>query len=144
MKAKKPTYKLRFKPTPISRLRHYRQPIKMVGDPVWGGYGKEGWRNREKAVYGYEIDRKSQDARGFTHATYYQAIEDNLRIDNLLLCKWEDYEEAIIEALYWDYEDALRDNAAWDYHHDNYINMDEFEPMTPEHQKEAYRIILAR
>ncbi len=114
-------YKLRFKPTPISRLRHYRYPLKMVGDPPWGGYGKEGWRNREKAVYKYEIDRKANDSRGWSHATYYQALEKNRLIDNLLLQKWEDYKEALNDALYLDYEEAERDNAAWDYHNDNYI-----------------------
>ncbi|SRR6266704_3341929 len=120
-KAKPKPYKLRFKPTPISRLKHYVTPIKMVGDPVWGGYGKNGWRNREKAVYSYEIDRKSQDSRGWSHVTYYQAIEDNYRIDDLLSHKWADYQDALIEARFWDYEEAQKDNAAWDYHHDNFM-----------------------
>ena len=57
----KAKYKLRFKPTPISRLRHYRYPLKMVGDPQWSGYGPKAWLNREKAVYAYEMDRKADD-----------------------------------------------------------------------------------
>ncbi|SRR6266404_1495120 len=120
-KAKPKAYKLRFKPTPISRLKHYKSPIKMVGDPAWGGYGKEGWRNRERAVYEYEIDRKSQDARGWSHATYYQARSDNERINHLLMSKWDDYKEALLDQIYLDYEEALRDNAAWEYHHENFI-----------------------
>jgi len=93
----------------------------MVGDPAWGGYGKQAWANREKAVYEYEIDRKSQDGRGFSHATYYQAILDNERIETLIARSWWDYKEALKDKYDMDYEEAIRDNAAWDYHHDNYI-----------------------
>src|SRR6266436_4617115 len=98
-KAKPKPYKLRFKPTPISRLRHYRYPLKMIGDPQWSGYGPKAWRNREKAVYAYEMDRKAQDNRGWLNDTYYQddtyyqAFSDNARIDRLLLDKWADYQE---------------------------------------------------
>ena len=123
-KANPKTYKLRFKPTPISRLRHYLAPIKMVGDPKWDYHWsntKKSWANREKAVYEYEIDRKSQDSRGFSHATYYQAILDNERINILMMAKWSDYIKAYEDKIDMDYEEAIRDNGAWDYHHDNYI-----------------------
>jgi len=110
-----------FKPTPISRLRHYRYPLKMVGDPQWSGYGPKAWRNREKAVYEYEMDRKGQDNRGWPNATYYQAFSDNERINYLLINKWDDYKEALLDQIDLDYEEALRDNAAWEYHHENFI-----------------------
>ena len=119
--AKAKPYKLRFKPTPISRLRHYRYPLKMVGDPQWSGFGPKAWRNREKAVYEYEMDRKANDNRGWPNATYYQAFSDNARIDRLLLDKWADYQEALLDQFDMDHKEALRDNAAWDYHNDNYI-----------------------
>src|SRR6266446_7767412 len=123
-KTRPKAYKLRFKPTPISRLRHYLTPIKMVGDPEWDYHwsnAKKSWANREKAVYEYEIDRKSQDSRGFSHATYYQAILDNERINILMMAKWSDYIKAYEDKIDMDYEEAIRDNGAWDYHHDNYI-----------------------
>jgi len=119
----KAKYKLRFKPTPISRLRHYKGPIRMVGDPQWlfGFSYKEAWANREKAVYKYEMDRKIVDNRGWSHVTYYQAQKDNARIDYLLINKWDDYFEALKINFDMDQEEAERDNAAWDYHHDNFI-----------------------
>jgi len=84
--AKKPQYKLRFKPTPISRLRHYRRPLKMVGDPDWGrAWEKNAWANREKAVYAYEMDRKIHDnSCGYSLDTYRKAIEDNERLGCLI------------------------------------------------------------
>jgi len=122
-KAKRGAYKLRFKPTPISRLKHYKAPLRMVGDPRWsiGSSDKEAWRNRERVVYEYEIDRKTQDTRGWSHATYYQAIADNKRIDWLLLRKSDDHIEALCVQFDMAHEEAQRDNAAWDYHHENYI-----------------------
>src|SRR6267154_5378094 len=120
MATKQKPYKLRFKPTPISRLRHYRYPLKMVGDPQWSGYGPKAWLNREKAVYAYEMDRKALDSRGWPNATYYKAWEQNYRINYLLINKWDDYKEALIDNLLVDQEEAERDNAAWDYHNDNY------------------------
>jgi len=124
-KARSKAYKLRFKPTPISRLKHYREPLKMVGDPEWDYHWsntKKSWANREKAVYAYEMDRKTQDSRGFNYDTYYQAILDNERIDDLLMMKWQDYKEALEEQKHMDYKEAILDNAAWDYHHDNFID----------------------
>ncbi len=97
----------------------------MVGDPEWDyhwGNTKKSWANREKAVYEYEMDRKTQDSRGFNHDTYYQAILDNERINILTMAKWSDYKEALEEQKYMDYEEAILDNAAWDYHHDNFID----------------------
>jgi hypothetical protein len=54
-------YKLKFKPTPISRLRKWNIPIPMKGDPEWcikSHYfatqfdtTKEYWKAREEAVY---------------------------------------------------------------------------------------------
>ena len=119
-KATSKAYKLRFKPTPISRLKHYTMPIKMVGDPVWYGRRKEAWRNREKAVYAYEMDRLDNSS-GFSLDTYKRAIEDNERLDYLIRTKWDDYEDALADDRWHSYEEAERDNAAWEYHHDNYI-----------------------
>jgi len=47
-------YKLKFKPTPISRLRKWNIPIPMKGDPKWydnSGPTKHAWKAREEAVY---------------------------------------------------------------------------------------------
>jgi hypothetical protein len=119
-KAKK-QYKLRFKPTSISRLRHYVTPIKMVGDPAWYGYGKQGWRNRERAVYTFEVERKQFDGRGWYSWQYLEAQGQNAHIDILLARKWNDYKVAEYENAVMEYEEAQRDNAAWDYHNDNFI-----------------------
>ncbi len=113
-------YKLRFKPTPISRLRHYRYPLKMVGDPVWSGHGAQAWRNREKAVYAYEMDRKDNSC-GYSLDTYNRALNDNERLDYLIKTKWDDYEDALADDRWHVIDQAERDNAAWDYHHDNFI-----------------------
>src|SRR5258708_7108531 len=61
-------------------------------DPDWRSrwaYSKKVWAEREKAVYEYEMDRKVQDNRGWSYATYYQADEANKRIDRLLAKKWD-------------------------------------------------------
>jgi hypothetical protein len=46
-----PNYKMKFKPTPARRLSKYEYPIRMAGDPDWGG----GWEGRCRAVYEYMI-----------------------------------------------------------------------------------------
>ncbi len=109
--------KLNFKPTPISRLRHYTSPLKMVGDPPHNG----SWQSRERLVYDYEMDRKRLDDRGWLNATYYAAERDNARIDHLLKYKWDRYHEAYEDNRLLDHEQAILDNAAWDYEHDNFV-----------------------
>lgn len=118
MKAKK--HKLRFKPTPISRLRHYTSPIKMVGDPEWNGYGKRGWANREKAVYAHEMERKGWPM-AWSPELWNSAHVHNKHIDNLVKWKWSDYPLAWEEHGYLSHTEAERDNAAWDYHHEHFI-----------------------
>jgi hypothetical protein len=49
-------YKLKFKPTPISRLRKWKVPVPMKGDPEWmdvskNWYQEDYWKAREEAVY---------------------------------------------------------------------------------------------
>ena len=54
-------YKLKFKPTPISRLRKWNIPVPMKGDPKWCDNSgpipyqfdnpKHAWKAREEAVY---------------------------------------------------------------------------------------------
>lgn len=122
MKAKK--QKLLFKPTPISRLRHYKSPIKMVGDPHWGNsYSKQAWEKRSRLVYEYEMERKiKMERKGWPMAwkpdTWVDAQIHNARIDALLTQKWPDHEYAISEKKWFDHDAACRDNAAWDYHHE--------------------------
>jgi hypothetical protein len=69
--------KLKFKPTPISRLFKYNMPIKMVGDPDWyaGGRYKQAWANREKAVYAHMMDQK-QWPMPWSPETWHKAQED--------------------------------------------------------------------
>jgi hypothetical protein len=121
--------KLKFKPTPISRLFKYNMPIKMVGDPDWvgggpdwyvGGQYKQAWANREKAVYAHMMDMKAWPMP-WSPETWHRAWEDNELLDFHLLNKWLDYSYALEENLLFDREQAERDNAAWDYHHENFI-----------------------
>jgi len=112
--------KLNFKPTPISRLRHYKEPLPMVGDPKCNG----SWERRAQVIYDYEIDKKQMDDRGWLNATYYAAESDNRRIDMLLRSKWESYDCAHEYNRLFDHEQAILDNAAWDYEHDNFVGVE--------------------
>lgn len=115
MKAKK--QKLLFKPTSISRLRHYRSPIKMVGDPPW----KSGsWADRARVVYAYEMDRKTWPM-AWDPYTWTVAHNDNENLNYLISLKWDDYEYAWEEHRFLSHEEAERDNAAWDYHHEHFM-----------------------
>jgi hypothetical protein len=118
--------KLKFKPTPISRLRKMTVPFKMVGDPEWDWTArpKEAWASRARAVYAHEMEQKDWPMP-WTFAVYYEAKVHNERIDRLTREKFNDYDEALNDNEDWDYDDlhnrAERDNAAWDYHYDNYL-----------------------
>jgi hypothetical protein len=114
--------KLKFKPTPISRLSKYTAPLKMVGDPPWSNPGdKRAWQSREKAVYPYMMELKNWPMP-WSPDLWETAQIDNRRIDYLLGRKWiMDYPPALIDNYNYDYEAAIRENAIWDYHHDNYI-----------------------
>jgi hypothetical protein len=118
--AKAKGYKLNFKPTPISRLSRMKVPFKMVGDPEWNYHarGATAWESRQKAVYEYEIDRKRNDAGGWTNALYYEAVNKNEWIDHLVVRSWNDFREAELDNIEFDREAAERENAAWDYHHE--------------------------
>lgn len=120
MKAKK--HKLRFKPTPISRLNKMTVPFKMVGDPPWNwtASGKDAWASREKAVYAHEMDRK-QWPMARKPETWVSAHDHNHFIDDLIRVKWMDYDVAWNEHAERSYPEAERENAAWDYHHEHFI-----------------------
>jgi hypothetical protein len=111
--------KLKFKPTPISRLFKYQKPIKMVGDPNWSG-GRDAWANRERVVYAHMMDQKSWPMPWLPE-TWHRAQEDNETLDYHLRAKWRDYEDAIMDHWFYQHDEAERDNAAWDYHHENFI-----------------------
>lgn len=124
MKGKAKKAKLKFRPTPISRLSKYKTPIKMVGDPGWYGYGRDGWANRERIVYDYEMERKGWPM-AWKPEVYNLAWDDNSYIDDLLRHKWDHYKLALGHNETFDwlamYANAERDNAAWDYHKENYL-----------------------
>ena len=107
--------KLLFKPTPISRLRHYKSPIKMVGDPPW-----RDWKTRCENVYQYEIERKNW-AAAWSPVMWLKAWSDNEHLDFLIEEKWNIYEEAWEDNCHFDYAEAIRDNSAWDYHHETQL-----------------------
>lgn len=118
---------LLFKPTPISRLRHYKYPIKMVGDPDWGYQSHnatKAWARREKAVYEYEMERKTWPMP-WSQETWHIACVANQRIDRLIMEKWDDWDEAWLEHAEMSYDEANRDNAAWDYHHEYTPDLEE-------------------
>ena|ERR1700732_2384999 len=114
--------KLKFKPTPISRLFKYNVPLKMVGDPNWysGNIIRHAWANREKAVYAHMMAMKSWPMP-WSPETYEQAWQDNWLLDHHLKTKWNDYPEAMEYKKFYDNEEAIKDNAACDYHHENFI-----------------------
>jgi hypothetical protein len=112
--------KLKFKPTPISRLFRHTKPLHMVGDPDWYGEGKRAWLNREKAVYAYEMEKKSW-SRPWSPELWKIAWHDNYILDEHIRVKWLDYDAAWNEHAEYVYAEALRDNEAWNYHHDNYL-----------------------
>lgn len=118
--------KLKFRPTPISRLSRYKVPLKMVGDPEWlfGGSDRNRWANRERIVYDHEMERKSWPM-AWEPEIYRMAWDDNLRIDHLIRIEWLQYDDAIKDHKKWlwneAYNSAERDNAEWDYHRDNYL-----------------------
>src|SRR5258707_5402162 len=110
MKGKAKGYKLKFKPTPISRLRKApKTPFTMVGDPPWSG----GWTNRERAVYEHEMERKSWPMAWKPEA-YNLAWDHNRYIDMLVRRKWDNYLLAHKDHREWlwneVYNSAERDN----------------------------------
>lgn len=127
MKGKAKKAKLKFRPTPISRLlKAPKIPLRMVGDPVWSASGtiSQVWANRERKVYAYEMERKSWPM-AWKPETYDRAWEDYHIIENLTFKKWSDYHLAVGDHKVWlwneAYANAERDNAEWDYHHENYL-----------------------
>lgn len=114
--------KLKFKPTPISRLLKYKVPLKMVGDPEWstGGNQWRAWQNRQRAVY---EDMLIIKRGGWTDGMYQLADKENRQLDVLIDRKWEDHDRAWEDHKFYDYEQAVMDNATWDYEHDNFLDV---------------------
>ena len=114
-------HKLKFKPTPISRLFKYNKPIKMVGDPDWGGWSsRDAWARRERVVYAHMMEQKSW-SMPWSPEVWHKAHEDNAILNYHISQKWGAYEGAWYEHKFIVYDEAERDNAAWDYHHENFI-----------------------
>jgi hypothetical protein len=107
--------KLKFKPTPISRLSKYKSPIKMVGDPPW-----HDWASREKRVYAHMMEIKYWPMP-WSPETWDTAWEANRLLDDHIRVKWLDYDVAINDHWHYQHDEAVKENAIWDYHHDNYI-----------------------
>lgn len=107
--------KLKFRPTPISRLFKYKSPIPMVGDPPWR---RGNWSDRARVLYAEALAIKRG---GWTDATWIIAHNENHRLDELISRKWDDYELAWQDAKWLDHDQAHMDNATWDYEHDNYV-----------------------
>lgn len=112
--------KLKFKPTPISRLLKYRTtPPHMVDDPPWRNGD---WSDRSHKIYS-EMMRIKRG--GWSDRIWEKAWYDNKALDILIEQKWDDHDRAWVENIEMDFDamwaQAHRDNAAWDYHHDNYI-----------------------
>jgi hypothetical protein len=49
---------MKHKPPQPSRLSHYKSPLRMAGDPLWGNASKSTWENRTRAVYDAMIREK--------------------------------------------------------------------------------------
>lgn len=106
--------RLKFKPTPISRLLKYKIPLKMVGDPQWYRRGSvsQSWQSRQHTVY---EDMLIIKRGGWTDGIWSQAWRDNEQLDRYIAQKWNDYDRAMDDLWLEDFEAAELENFNRDY-----------------------------